>query len=356
MSSRSPQGENTPEDHLHPLLELTKARLREFFRERGMIFWVFGFPLLMAIGLGLAFRSRPPEKPSVAVLASAGDGRVPALGASSTLLMEQVSEEQALRGLARAKYALVADLRTAPPTYRYDPMLPDARLARALTDAELQRISGRGDSWTATDLLQSVPGTRYIDFLIPGLIGMNVMGSSVWSIGYSLVVARKRKLLRRYAVTGMRRSHFLLSYFLARVVFLVLEIALLVAFGVLAFGTQVQGSYAALSLVALMGAAAFAGLGLLVGARVDNTEVAQGWMNFIQLPMWVLSGAFFSNERFPDWLQPFIQALPLTALVDAFRAIYNEGARLPDIWSELAILLAWTLPAFLLAQKTFRWQ
>jgi ABC-type multidrug transport system permease subunit len=278
------------------------------------------------------------------------------LGGSSAILVEHAGEEQALRGLARAKYALVADLRTTPPTYRYDPMLPDARLARALTDAELQRIAGRSDTWTGTDLLQSVPGTRYIDFLLPGLIGMNVMGSSVWSIGYSLVVARKRKLLRRYAVTGMRRSHFLLSYFLARVVFLVLELALLVVFGILAFGTQVQGSYAALSVVALVGAAAFAGLGLLVGARVDNTEVAQGWMNFIQLPMWVLSGAFFSNERFPDWLQPFIQALPLTALVDAFRAIYNEGAQLPDIWSELAILLAWTLPAFLLAQKTFRWQ
>jgi ABC-type multidrug transport system permease subunit len=242
------------------------------------------------------------------------------------------------------------------PVYRYDPTLPEARLARSLTDAELQRAAGRADPLQPRDEEQSVPGTRYIDFLLPGLIGMNIMGSSVWSIGYSLVVARKRKLLRRFAVTPMQRSHFLLSYFLSRALFLVLEVAVLVAFGALAFGTHVQGSYWALSAVALVGAAAFAGLGLIVGARVDNTEVAQGWMNFIQLPMWVLSGAFFSNERFPDWLQPFIQVLPLTALVDAFRLVFNEGANLVGVWQDLTVLGVWMSLGFLVSFRAFRWQ
>jgi ABC-2 type transport system permease protein len=348
-------------ERYHPLLELTKARLREFFREPGMIFWVFGFPIVMAVGLGLAFRSQPPEKPAVAVLApdgAASDAAGPAraLLGSAVLAAVSASEEDALRGLARTRYALVVDLRGREPVYRYDPVSSSARLARALSDAELQRAAGRRDVLSPRDEPQTVPGTRYIDFLLPGLIGLNIMGSSVWGVGYSLVVARKRKLLRRFAVTGMRRSHYLLSYFFSRLVFLGLELGVLVAFGALAFGTSIQGSVLGLLLGSLIGAAAFAGLGLLIGARVDNTEVATGWMNFIQLPMWVLSGAYFTNERFPEWMQPFIQALPLTALVDALRLIYNEGATLGRILPELAILLAWALLGFTISVRTFRWQ
>jgi ABC-2 type transport system permease protein len=341
---------------LQPLLELTKARLREFYREPGMIFWVFGFPVLMAIGLGMAFRSQPPERPAVAILAAPEHPLAQALVASQLVAPVLETEARALCGLARARYVLLLDLRGPEPVYRYDPMLRDARLARAYVDAELERAAGRRDLLAPRDEPQSVPGTRYIDFLMPGLIALNLMGSSLWGVGYSLVVARKRKLLRRFAVTAMRRSDYLLSYFLSRMVFLALELGVLVAFGVLAFGTKVQGSYPGLILFALLGAAAFAGLGVLIGARVDNTEVAQGWMNFIQLPMWVLSGAYFSNERFPDWLQPIIRALPLTALVDALRRIYNEAASLGQLWPQLALLSAWTLASFALAVRTFRWQ
>ena len=343
-------------ERFHPLLELTKARLREFFREPGMIFWVFGFPIVMAIGLGLAFRSQPPEKPAVALLAPGESGAARALLESDVLAAVSVPEAEALRGLARTRYALVVDLRGAEPVYRYDAVSSSARLARALADAELQRASGRHDVLSPRDEPQTLPGTRYIDFLLPGLIALNIMGSSVWGVGYSFVVARKRKLLRRFAVTAMRRSHYLLSYFFSRLVFLGLELGVLVAFGALAFGTIVQGSGLGLVLAALIGAAAFAGLGLLIGARVDNTEVATGWMNFIQLPMWVLSGAYFTNERFPEWMQPFIQALPLTALVDALRLTYNEGATLTRIAPELAILMAWALAGFAISARTFRWQ
>jgi hypothetical protein len=232
MSSSTP----TPSERLHPLLELTKARLREFFREPGMIFWVFGFPIVMAVGLGLAFRSQPPEKPAVAVLgpdspASEAAASVRALLGSAVLAAVGVSEEDALRGLARTRYALVVDLRGGEPVYRYDPVSSSARLARALADAELQRAAGRKDVLSPRDEPQTLAGTRYIDFLLPGLIGLNIMGSSVWGVGYSLVVARKRKLLRRFAVTAMRRSDYLLSYFLSRLVFLGLELGVLVAFG-----------------------------------------------------------------------------------------------------------------------------
>jgi ABC-type multidrug transport system permease subunit len=154
----------------------------------------------------------------------------------------------------------------------------------------------------------------------------------------------------------MRRSHFLLSYFLSRSIFLGLELGLLLAFGALAFGTVVRGSYLGMVLASVVGAAAFAGISLLIGARVDNTETANGWMNFAQLPMWVLSGAFFSYERFPEWLHPVIQALPLTALVDSLRAIANEGVPLWACWAQLSVLTAWSFVGFFVALRTFRWQ
>jgi ABC-2 type transport system permease protein len=342
--------------HYSPLLELTLARLREFYREPGMIFWVFGFPVLMAIGLGLAFRNQPPERPAVALIAPDRHPLAGALLASTEVAAVNVSEADAEAGLARTRYAIVVDLRGPEPVYRFDPMLRESRLARVLTEDVLEGAAGRRDLLSPRDQPQTLPGTRYIDFLLPGLIGLNLMGSSLWGVGYSLAVARKRKLLRRFAVTAMRRAHYLLSYCLSRLLFLVLELGVLVTFGALAFGTTAQGSYAAVAVVALLGAGAFAGLGLLVGARIDNTEVAQGWMNFIQLPMWVLSGAYFTNERFPGWLQPIVQALPLTALVDALRAIYNQGATLGMVAGELCILAGWGSFSFLLAAKRFRWQ
>jgi ABC-type multidrug transport system permease subunit len=178
----------------------------------------------------------------------------------------------------------------------------------------------------------------------------------MWGIGFNLVLARKRKLLRRYAVTPMRRSHFLLSYFFSRSTFSVLELAVLIGFGRLVFGTVIQGSVLGLLVAAALGAAAFAAIGLLIGARLSSTEVAGGWMNFVQLPMWLLSGSFFSYERFPEWLQLPIRFLPLTAVNDALRHIYNEGASLTSVGFELGVLLVWSVVGFAVAIRVFRWQ
>lgn len=340
----------------HPLVELVKARLREFLREKGMIFWVFVFPLLMAIGLGIAFRSKPAEVPNVALVSRERSGLTEQLLASKRVAAALVDEATARRSLARAKVDVVVKLEGTEPTYLYDPANEKGVGARHVVDDVLQRAAGRTDPLPARDVTAAEPGSRYIDFLLPGLLGLNLMGSSMWGVGYNLVVARKRRLLRRYAVTPMRRSHFLLSYFFSRSLFLVLELTLLVAFGAIVFGTFVRGSYATLAAVAFLGAASFAGVSLLIGARVENTESANGWMNLAQLPMWVLSGAFFSYERFPEWLHAPIRALPLTALVDALRATYNDGASLPSLWPELLVLCVWGGAGFAIALRTFRWQ
>jgi ABC-2 type transport system permease protein len=346
-----------------PLWELTKARLREFAREKGTIFWVFGFPLLMAIALGLAFRSAPPERPRVALVSSPGLASSSMQARSAHALLESprvqaesMSREQALQELARAKVDLVVDWDGERPIYRFDPLQQRSALARSLAADEQERALGREDRLSILEVPVSERGARYIDFLLPGLIGMNLMGSSMWGVGYSLVVARKRRLLRRYAVTPMRHSHFLLSYVLSRSFFLLIELAVLVGFGWLAFDVVARGSYALVLLIAFAGAAAFAGLGLLIGARVENTEVASGWMNFVQLPMWILSGTFFSYERFPEWLQAPARLLPLTALNDALRGVFNAGSSLWELRQPCLVLGAWCLASFVASARLFRWQ
>ncbi|HTQ05482.1 MAG TPA: ABC transporter permease [Polyangiaceae bacterium] len=341
----------------HPLSELVKARLREFMREPGYVFWVFGFPLLLAVGLGIAFRDRAPELPRIAVVAEADPARTQALFASKELSAERLPRAEAERALGRTKFDLLVD--PAPDggvTLRFDPSQERSRLARAVTEDVLERAAGRTNRVAVRDRTVAEKGSRYVDFLLPGLIGLNLMGSSMWGIGFNLVLARKRRLLRRYAVTPMRHSHFLLAYFFSRSIFLALELALLVGFGKFVFGTTIQGNPLDVFVLGAVGAASFAGISLIVGARLDNTEVANGWMNFVMLPMWILSGSFFTYERFPAWLRVPIRLLPLTAVNDALRAVYNDGASLFGVGFELAVLAAWGIVGFGVALKTFRWQ
>lgn len=340
----------------NPLLELTKARLREFFREKGVLFWVFGFPLLMAIGLGLAFRAKPADLPRVAVVGTEMEGVAQALLSSKSLVAVRGDAHAARRSLAQSQVDVIVQLDASRVTYLFDPQQEKAQTARSIADGVVQRAAGRVDPVTSRDLRITDLGSRYIDFLMPGLIAMNLMGTSMWGVGYSLVLARKRKLLRRFAVTPMQRWHFLLSYFLARSVFLVLEVGILLLFGHFVFQTPLAGGVPSMVFLSLLGAASFAGISLLLGARIDNTEVASGWMNLVQLPMWLLSGAFFSYERFPEWLHWPIRILPLTALCDALRAVANQGASLLSLGGEILILAVWGLAGFAIALRTFRWQ
>jgi ABC-type multidrug transport system permease subunit len=340
-----------------PLAELVKARVREFMREPGYVFWVFGFPVLLAVGLGIAFRERPPEAPRVAVVAEADPARTAALfSAGGRVVAERLPRAEAERALARTKVDLLVDPKADGLLLRFDPAQERSRLARAVVADVLERGAGRRDVLQVREETVSEVGSRYVDFLMPGLIGLNLMGSSMWGIGFNLVLARKRRLLRRYAVTPMHRTHFLLAYFFSRSIFLALELGLLIGFGKLFFGTHIRGSVLDVVLLGVVGAASFAAISLIVGSRLDNTEVANGWMNFVMLPMWILSGSFFSYERFPEWLRLPIRLLPLTAVNDALRAVYNDGASLLGVGWELGVLVAWGVAGFMIALKAFRWQ
>ncbi len=336
------------------------VRILELKREPEIIFWVFGFPLLLSLGLGIAFRNKPAATTSVAVVAGDNAGKtVSMLGSNashSPIHATVLDRDSALKGFRLGKFDLVIEPNADGSfTFDYDPARPESVLSRQEIDATLQAAAGRRDTLTVINHVSSEPGSRYIDFLIPGLIGMGLMNSGMWGIGFSLVDMRQRKLLKRFVATPMRRSDFLLAVMSSRLVLMVAEVGVLLAFGMLVFHMPVAGSLLSLLLLGTIGAVSFGGLGLLTACRAQKIETASGLINVVMMPMWIFSGVFFSYEHFPAIAQPFIKALPLTALNDALRATILEGASLPSQSVRLLILVLWGGVSFFLALRWFRW-
>jgi ABC-type multidrug transport system permease subunit len=339
----------------NPIIQLTLGKVRDLLRTPEALFWVFVFPLLMALALGVAFRTRGPEPVRVGVLETGGADSVhAALDGDGDLAARVLDEAEARDSLRAGRVSLVV-IPGDPVTFWFDPSRPESRLARALADAVLQADAGRQDLVRIQLKEVTEPGSRYIDFVVPGLVGMNLMGTGLWGIGFSIVMARSRKLLKRMSATPMRRHHFLLGQVLGRIVFLILEVGALLLFARFAFGVPIRGSILSLIVVTLMGAMTFAGIGLLVASRTRTIEGISGLMNVVMLPMWILSGIFFSTERFPDAMQPLVQALPLTAVNDALRGVMIEGGSLASQAGELAITGAWGVASFVAALWLFRW-
>ena len=331
-----------------PLWELTLARLRIFFREPGAVFWTFGFPLLLSIALGVAFRNRPAQPSIVAVVSLELERALAADAQLRPRLLDGPGAEEALR---TGKADLVV-LPGPPISYLYDPARPESRLARALADAALHP---RGPPATV-DKPVIEPGSRYIDFLIPGLLGMQLMSAGMWGVGYVMVDMRTRKLLKRLVATPMSRAQFLWSFVVMRALFLLLELPVLLGFAYLVFQVGVAGSILLLLAVSLLGALAFAGLGLLVASRAQNTQTVSGLINLVMLPMFVTSGVFFSTARFPDGVQPLLRVLPLTALNDALRAVMIDGGGLRAVAPQCALLAGTAAITFVAALRVFRWR
>jgi ABC-type polysaccharide/polyol phosphate export permease len=341
------------------LRALILTRFREFFREPEAVFWVYVFPILLATGLGIAFRSRPPDRVTVGWGGWRGERAelLSALELDSTMVVRRFSDSaDADAALRNGKVALMVVPGDLGLSYRFDDTRPEATVARLRVDDALQRAAGRAQVLGTTDQMVRERGSRYIDFLLPGLLGMNLMGSGIWGSGFAIVDARKKKLLKRLAATPMKRSDYLASFLCAQLVMLCLEVSVILGFGVLAFQVPVRGSLLSVAALCGLGALAFGGMGLMAAARPRTMEGASGLMNLIMMPMWVLSGVFFSSSRFPDAVQPVIHALPLTAVVDGLRAIMLEGATLAAISGELLVLGVWLVAGFAIALRIFRWQ
>jgi ABC-2 type transport system permease protein len=339
---------------------LLGARMLELKREPEVVFWVFIFPLLLALGLGIAFRNKPADAVPVAIVQGAGSEDAAALLARSpqhaSFKIKVESLDNARKGLRLGKYDLVIEPDgNRGVQYLYDPARPECVLARTQVNDALQAAAGRKDAVATSLVTSSEPGSRYIDFLIPGLLGMNLMNSGMWGIGFALVDMRQRKLLKRFVGTPMRRGDFLMALASSRLILMIIEVGLLLAFGVIFFHMRVLGSVFAIALIAAIGSLTFGGVGLLTASRAQKIESVSGLINLVMMPMWIFSGVFFSYERFPAVIQPLIKALPLTALNDALRASILEGTPLLQQWPRLLIMVLWGGISFVLALKLFRW-
>jgi ABC-2 type transport system permease protein len=339
----------------HPLKELLKSRMREFVREPSTIFWVYGFPVLIAIGLGIAFSNRPVDKIFVDIVNRPAAEEMAGNLRQNPDFVVTLQMEQECRERLRLGKTQVVVIPGDSYTYLYDPTRPESVLARRRVDDALQRAAGRTDPVATEDRHVTEPGNRYIDFLIPGLLGMNLLAGSMWGVGYVIVDMRVRKLLKRFMATPMKRTHFLIASIGGRMLFMLPEMVVILGAGALLFDVPIRGNYLSILFLCFLGAACFTGIGLLVACRAQKLETVSGLMNLIMLPMYLLSGVFFSPERFPDFMQVPIQALPLTQFNYALRDVLLEGASLISQAWRLGIIAVWGGISFFFTLRWFRW-
>jgi ABC-2 type transport system permease protein len=356
------EAKTRPRRHFSPMWQLVLARLREFIREPEAVFWTFGFPILMVVALGIAFRDKRVESVPVDVATEGrGDWVMEALADNERFAPKKYSEAEARARLRAGSTDLVVLAEPASAneeprfTYWFNPTRPESVLARDAVNDALQRAAGRKDVATTSDQEMEQTGARYIDFLVPGLLGMSLMGGGMWGLGFVTVDMRIRKLLKRFLATPMKKSQFLGGLMMSRMMFMVPEVLILLVFAYFAFDFQIRGSLFDVLVLVLLGAVTFSGLGLLIASRANTIEAVSGLMNLVMLPMWMLSGIFFKSDRFGEAAQPFIKALPLTPLNDSLRGVMLEGATLIELWPDLLILIAWGAVSFVLALRRFRW-
>ncbi len=367
------------------LWQLIRANTLEKIREPGVLFWGIGFPILMSIGLGLAF-TRKPESVRHVALISADTGsysiilKDDKLG-NTTFSMERMPWEEAMVQLKRGHVNVAVSIGDSGYRYHFDPMNPDAQLTYVRLSPVLNKIPSTDiiqhpassiqypasgirhpgyeedlSAVTASEVdVLTVTGTRYIDFLIPGLIAMGVMFSCLWGLGYGIIDTRSKKLLRRMIATPMKRTNYLVAMITVRLIMNVIEAALLVLFAWLAFGITIQGNIPALLVLFLAGNIAFSGIGIFLACHTSKTEIGNAFINVISMPMMILSGIFFSYHNFPDWVIPIIKPLPLTMLADGFRSIFIEGAGFAQTATPSLILTLTGVVFFTIGLKLFKW-
>jgi ABC-2 type transport system permease protein len=370
------------------LWQLITALFREIIREPGVLFWGILFPILMSLGLGLAFTKKADVIRKVAIInitdrSPAGSENSAIAGflqkqcekntsrdseawiwkytikddklGNSVFLFYIMKWDDAIRFLKRGTINILLFGKNDSVEYHFDPMNPDAqltylKLSTIVGNGQIQTIQGNSEIKPLT-----VTGTRYIDFLVPGLIAMGVMMSSMWGISYGLIEKRSKKLLRRLVATPMKKSHFLIALITVRIAMNFIESLVLFLFALFAFKMTIQGNISALLLMFLAGNIAFAGIAVFVSSHTSNTEVGNGLINFVVFPMMVLSGIFFSYQNFPEWSLPVIKNLPLTMLTDGIRSIFNEGAGYHEVAIPIMILLAIGTLFFSVGLKIFKW-
>jgi ABC-2 type transport system permease protein len=341
------------------LTQLILVHFKTFFREPAILFWAVFFPIIMAWVLGIAFSNKGESVRTVYVIgASAVPEKITGekvvgkeTGNVYRIKFQRATEAEAVRAVKRGLTTLFVEVKGDSLIYHFDPLNSDAQLTHLILERSIARTSTTN---TAIDPLQT-HGTRYIDFLIPGMIALGIMNACIWGIGWSLIESRMKKLLRRMVATPLKKTIFFTSHMITRIVLGTFETILLLIFSYLYFGTRITGSIPAFIAVFLAGIFAFAGIAILMASRTSKTEVANGLVNAVTLPMMILSGIFFNYHNFPDWAIPIIQSLPLTLVADSIRSIFIEGAGFIEVLRPVVILFAIGLVTFIVGLRAFKW-
>jgi len=368
--------------------QLTSALFRELIREPGILFWGFLFPILMSLGLGLAFTKKSDTIRKVAIITESGSQESSIENApldvflnnnckrngdttstewnfryeikddklgNSIFLFYYMKWEVGMILLKRGTINLLLSSSEDSVSYHFDPMNSDAELTYLKLSSAIGRNNSAQETGNSEIRPMTVTGTRYIDFLVPGLISLGVMMSCMWGISYGIIEKRSKKLLRRLVATPMKKSHFLMALITVRITMNFLESVILLLFSLLVFRISVQGSITALILLYLAGNISFSGIAIFVSSHTSNTEVGNGLINFVVTPMMVLSGIFFSYQNFPEWSLPVIKNLPLTMLTDGIRSVFNEGAGYNEVALPILILTLTGIVFFTAGLKIFKW-
>jgi len=343
------------------IYQLILSIFRVFFREPAVIFWAVLFPIIIAWVLGIAFSKKGESVRTVYVT---GAQEIPEKlrgekvfgeesGNPSRIKFQEASEEEAVKAIKKGVIVIYLEVEGDSLIYHFDPVNSEAQLTHLILESGLHSVPDPRNK-TSINPLQS-KGTRYIDFLIPGLVALGIMNSCIWGIGWTLIETRMKKLLRRMVATPMKKSVFFSSYIVTRIILGGFETLLLLIFTRLYFGTEITGNTAAFVVVFLAGIFAFSGIAILIASRTAKTEVANGLVNAVTLPMMILSGIFFNYHNFPEWAIPVIQVLPLTLLADSIRSIFIESAGLTEILKPVAILCITGLLTLTAGLKIFKW-
>jgi ABC-2 type transport system permease protein len=360
------------------LFQLILAQFKETIREPAVLFWGIIFPILMSLGLGVAFTNKSDVIHNLAIV-----GPVPPMldsllfehGQSakkgietiqkitmpnskignSIFIFHKMAWNEAMVQLKRGQVNVIIQMENGDIKYNFDPSNPEAqlsyfKLSNLINNHDLLNPESQRNIEPLT-----VKGTRYIDFLVPGLIALGVISSSMWGISYNIIERRSKKLLRRMVATPMKKSNFLISMMAVRLMMNLLEASLLIFFTWLTFGITIQGNIPALFTVFIAGNIAFAGIAVFVSSNTSKTEVGNGLINVVTMPMMVLSGIFFSYHNFPEWSISFIQKLPLTMMADGMRSIFNEGAGWTEIALPTSIMFLTGVVFFTAGLKIFKW-
>ncbi len=358
----------------HPILQLTTLQIKEFFREPGAVFWSFGFPILMALGLGIAFSGKNETVHGVAVIASQQEQTryLSEIFPGEILYQDTIIEkrfdhqqsttryvfhltdwENAELLMKRGLISVILKEEEGKITYFYDPLNTSGELIQV----QLSNYFATGNLSDNQGVFVPLENTglRYIDFFIPGLLTLGIMMSVMWGVSYSLIEKRAKKLLRRMVATPMRKSHFLISMWASRLLLTLFDSIVLILFAQYIFQVEIQGSFLALILLLLSGNVAFFGLAIITSSRTANMQVGNGLVSFITTPMMVLSGIFFSYQNFPDWAIGIIKVLPLTKFTDTARSIFNEGAGLMESLDGILIMIVFGIITFVAGLKMYKW-